>query len=58
MMLWACLAIAVSSIITTFMSQDMLIDGVAISLSIITIIGIVFSGALVLTEQIIKTCNS
>lgn len=58
LMLWIFLAVTVSAITTTFLTKDLILDSLAISVSIIMIIGIILSGALLLTERIIKTCNS
>ena len=58
LMMWVFLAVTVSAITTTFLTKDLILDSLAISVSIIMIIGIIFSGALLLTERIIKTCNS
>lgn len=58
LMMWVFLAVTVSAIITTFLTKDLILDSLAISVSIIMIIGIILSGALLLTERIIKTCNS
>ncbi len=58
LMMWIFLAVTVSAITTTFLTKDFILDSLAISVSIIMIIGIILSGALLLTERIIKTCNS
>ena len=58
LMMWIFLAVTVSAITTTFLTKDLIVDSLAISVSIIMIIGIILSGALLLTERIIKTCNS
>ncbi len=58
LMMWVFLAVTVSAISTTFLTKDLILDSLAISVSIIMIIGIILSGALLLTERIIKTCNS
>ncbi|AWD69738.1 MULTISPECIES: hypothetical protein [Acinetobacter] len=58
LMMWVFLAVTVSAITTTFLTKDLILDSLAISVSIIMIIGIILSGALLLTERIIKTCNS
>ena len=58
LMMWIFLAVTVSAITTTFLTKDLILDSLAISVSIIMIIGIILSGALLLTERIIKTCNS
>lgn len=58
LMMWIFLAVTVSAITTTFLTKDLILDSLAISVSIIMIIGIILSGALLLTESIIKTCNS
>ncbi|MCO8067576.1 hypothetical protein [Acinetobacter schindleri] len=58
LMIWVFLAVTVSAITTTFLTKDLILDSLAISVSIIMIIGIILSGALLLTERIIKTCNS
>ena len=58
LMMWVFLPVTVSAITTTFLTKDLILDSLAISVSIIMIIGIILSGALLLTERIIKTCNS
>ncbi|MEQ0922930.1 hypothetical protein ABLT40_03715 [Acinetobacter schindleri] len=58
LMMWVFLAVTVSAITTTFLTKDLILDSLAISVSLIMIIGIILSGALLLTERIIKTCNS
>lgn len=58
LMMWVFLAVTVSAITTIFLTKDLILDSLAISVSIIMIIGIILSGALLLTERIIKTCNS
>ena len=58
LMMWVFLAVTVSAITTTFLTKDLILDSLAISVSIIMIIGIILSGALLLTGRIIKTCNS
>lgn len=58
LMMWIFLAVTVSAITTTFLTKDLILDSLAISVSIIMTIGIILSGALLLTERIIKTCNS
>lgn len=58
LMMGIFLAVTVSAITTTFLTKDLILDSLAISVSIIMIIGIILSGALLLTERIIKTCNS
>lgn len=58
LMMWIFLTVTVSAITTTFLTKDLILDSLAISVSIIMIIGIILSGALLLTERIIKTCNS
>jgi len=58
LMMWIFLAVTVSAITTTFLTKDLILDSLAISVSLIMIIGIILSGALLLTERIIKTCNS
>ena len=58
LMMWVFLAVTVSAITTTYLTKDLILDSLAISVSIIMIIGIILSGALLLTERIIKTCNS
>ena len=58
LMMWVFLAVTVSAMTTTFLTKDLILDSLAISVSIIMIIGIILSGALLLTERIIKTCNS
>ncbi|ATO19470.1 hypothetical protein BS636_07260 [Acinetobacter sp. LoGeW2-3] len=58
LMMWIFLAVTVSAITTTFLTKDLLLDSLAISVSVLMIIGIILSGALLLTERIIKTCNS
>ncbi|WP_286861893.1 MULTISPECIES: hypothetical protein [Acinetobacter] len=58
LMMWVFLAVTVSAITTTFLTKDLILDSLAISVSIIMIIGIILSGGLLLTERIIKTCNS
>ena len=58
LMMWIFLAVTVSAITTTFLTKDLILDSLAISVSVLMIIGIILSGALLLTERIIKTCNS
>lgn len=58
LVLWFCLAATVSAIAMTFLTKDLMLDSLAISVSVLTLIGVIFSGSLLLTERIIKTCNS
>ncbi|HJF28410.1 hypothetical protein OC498_00480 [Acinetobacter bohemicus] len=55
---WLFLITCIAAISTAIISHNFVLDSVAISVSVLTVAGVVISMALFLAEQIIETCSS
>ena len=55
---WLFLALAISAMSTALLSHNLILDGAAILVSILTGVGVVFSMALIFAEHIIDICSS
>ena len=55
---WLFLAIAISAMSTAILSHNLILDGAAILVSILTGFGVVLSMALMFAEHIMDICSS
>ena len=55
---WLFLALAISAMSTAIMSHNLILDGAAILVSILTGLGVVLSMALMFAEHIMDICSS
>ena len=55
---WLFLALAISAMSTTILSHNLILDGAAILVSILTGLGVVLSMALMFAEHIMDICSS
>lgn len=55
---WLFLALAISAMSTAVLSHNLLLDGAAILVSILTVVGAVLSMVLVFAEHIMDICSS
>lgn len=55
---WLFLALGISAISIAVISHNLILDVVAISVSVLTIAGTLFSMALLFVEHIIEICSS
>ena len=55
---WLFLALAISAISTAILSHNLILDGAAILVSILTGLGVVLSMALMFAEHIMDICSS
>ncbi|MGV2950149.1 hypothetical protein [Acinetobacter sp. AGC35] len=55
---WLFLALAISAISTAILSHNLILDGAAILVSILTGFGVVLSMALMFAEHIMDICSS
>ena len=56
--LWLFLALAISAMSTAILSHNLILDGAAILVSILTGFGVVLSMALMFAEHIMDICSS
>jgi len=55
---WLFLAVAISAMSTAILSHNLILDGAAILVSILTGLGVVLSMALMFAEHIMDICSS
>ncbi|ENU61664.1 MULTISPECIES: hypothetical protein [Acinetobacter] len=55
---WLFLALAISAMSTAILSHNLILDGAAILVSILTGLGVVLSMALMFAEHIMDICSS
>ena len=55
---WLFLALAISAMSTAILSHNLILDGAAILVSILTGLGVVLSMALMFAEDIMDICSS
>ena len=55
---WLFLALAISAVSTAILSHNLILDGAAILVSILTGFGVVLSMALMFAEHIMDICSS